>query len=324
MYLNHEITTAAIERIELKRMKDSWKPLVDLSIVHFMIYPETMAGSGPILETVSQIVNDDFFGMIEISHINEAAIRKQAADLIRTSHARVAFGAQPTILRQKLDLNSDDQSKRMDAIRILEPQIDEAKEIGAKRFTVLSGPDPGQEKREHARSLLTESLLELCGYAKHREISVTLETFDRTIEKKSLIGPSDEALEISKSVKKTFPNFGLMYDMGHAPLLDEDSAKSLRLLKDQLVHVHVGNCVKKPGLSAYGDQHPRFGISGGENDVPELVKFLRALIEIGYIPSTPREVSPVVGFELKPVPGEKSETVIANGKRTWRKAWSLV
>ena len=305
-------------------MKESWEPLVDLSIVHFMIYPETMAGSGPILETVSQIVNDDFFGMIEISHINDAAVRKQVADTIQTSHARVAFGAQPTILRGKLDLNSDDKSKRLEAIKILEPQIDEAKEIGAKRFTVLSGPDPGPEKRTNARSLLIESLLELCGYAKDRGISVTLETFDRTIEKKSLIGPSEEALEVSKSVKKNFPDFGLMYDMGHAPLLDEDPAKSLNLLKDQLVHVHVGNCVKRQGLPAYGDQHPRFGISGGENDVAELVKFIRGLIAIGYIPSTPREVSPVIGFELKPVPGEKSETVIANGKRTWKKAWSLV
>jgi sugar phosphate isomerase/epimerase len=207
---------------------------------------------------------------------------------------------------------------------VLEPQIDEAKEIGARRFTVLSGPDPGSEKRERARGILVESLIELCGYAKERGISVTLETFDRTIEKKSLIGPSDEALEVSKAVRKSFPDFGLMYDMGHAPLLDEDPAKALRLLKDHLVHVHVGNCVKKQGLPAYGDQHPRFGISGGENDVSELVKFLRALIDIGYIPPTPREVSPVIGFELKPVPGEKSETVIANGKRTWKKAWSLI
>lgn len=305
-------------------MKESWEQLVDMSIVHFMIYPETIAGSGPILETVSQIVNDDFFGMIEISHINDAAVRKQAADMIQTSHARVAFGAQPAILRQKLDLNSEDRSKTEEAIKVLEPQIDEAKEIGARRFTVLSGPDPGSEKRERARGILVESLIELCGYAKERGISVTLETFDRTIEKKSLIGPSDEALEVSKAVRKSFPDFGLMYDMGHAPLLDEDPAKSLRLLKDHLVHVHVGNCVKKPGLLAYGDQHPRFGISGGENDVGELVKFLRALIDIGYIPPTPREVSPVIGFELKPVPGEKSETVIANGKRTWKKAWSLL
>ncbi|HXY82211.1 MAG TPA: TIM barrel protein [Candidatus Saccharimonadales bacterium] len=305
-------------------MKESWEQLVDMSIVHFMIYPETIAGSGPILETVSQIVNDDFFGMIEISHINDVTVRKQVADMIQTSHVRVAFGAQPAILRQKLDINSEDPSKTKEAIKVLEPQIDEAKEIGARRFTVLSGPDPGSEKRERARGILVDSLIELCGYAKDRGLSVTLETFDRTIEKKSLIGPSDEALEVSKAVRKSFPDFGLMYDMGHAPLLDEDPAKALRLLKDHLVHVHVGNCVKKQGLPAYGDQHPRFGISGGENDVAELVKFLRALIDIGYIPPTPREVSPVIGFELKPTPGEKSETVIANGKRTWKKAWSLI
>jgi len=115
-----------------------------------------------------------------------------------------------------------------------------------------------------------------------------------------------------------------MYDMGHAPLLDEKPPEALRMLKDDLVHVHVGNCVKIPGHSAYGDKHPRFGLKGGENDVPQLVEFLRALKDIGYIQSSPREVSPVIGFELKPVPGEKSESVIANGKRTWRKAWNLL
>ena len=305
-------------------MKDSWEPLVDLSIVHFMIYPETMAGSGPIVETVSRIVNDDFFSMIEVGHIKDPEARKQVAEVIATSHARVAFGAQPTILRGKLDPNSVDETKRKEALSTLLPQIDEAKELGAKRFTILSGPDPGDEKRATERDLLVQSLFELCAYAKDRGMSITLETFDRKIEKRSLIGPSDEALIVAKTVKKQYPDFGLMYDMGHAPLLEEDPARSLRLLKDYLVHVHVGNCVKKPGVVAYGDQHPRFGISGGENDVPELVKFLRALVDIGYIPSSPREISPVIGFELKPVPGEKSESVIANAKRTWRKAWSLL
>ena len=65
-------------------------------------------------------------------------------------------------------------------------------------------------------------------------------------------------------------------------------------------------------------------MKGGENDVPQLVYFLKALIDIGYIPSSPQETSPVVGFELKPVPGEKSEMIIANCKRTWEKAWGLL
>jgi sugar phosphate isomerase/epimerase len=304
-------------------LKDNWAPVVDLSIVHFMIYPETMAGSGPIVETVSRILSDDFFSMIEVAHIDDAAVRKEVAGMVDSAHARVAFGAQPSILRGKLDLNSFDPSKRKEAIDKLLPLIDEAKELGAKRFTVLSGPDPG-DKRQEARRLLVDSLMTLCSYAKDRGVSVTLETFDRSVEKKSLIGPSEEALMVSKELKSKFPDFGLMYDMGHAPLLDEDPAKALRLLKDHLVHIHVGNCVKTPGQTAYGDQHPRFGLKGGENDVSQLAYFLRALFDIGYIPATPREISPVIGFELKPVPGEKPEMVIANGKRTWKKAWSLL
>jgi hypothetical protein len=157
-------------------------------------------------------------------------------------------------------------------------------------------------------------LHELCAYGKERSVGITLESFDRTVEKGSLIGPSNEALMISKAIRKDYPDFGLMYDMGHAPLLNEDPEESLKL----------GNCVKKPGLQAYGDQHPRFGLAGGENDVSQLVTFLRALVEIGYIPSKPKDVSPVIGFELKAVQGEKSESVITNGKRVWKKAWSLL
>jgi len=289
-----------------------------------MIFPETLTGSGPILETVSRIANDDFFSMIEVGRINDHEIRKQVAATIASSQMRVGFGAQPTILTRKLDLNSFDEAKRKEALSTLIPQIDEAKEVGARRFAVMSGPDPGEGKRAAASKLLVESLLTLCSYGKERGIAVTLETFDRDVEKKSLIGPAEEALAVSEEVKRQFPEFGLMYDMGHAPLLNEDPLKSLRLLKDHLVHVHIGNCVKRPGLPAYGDQHPRFGFHGGENDVPQLVNFLRALFDVDYLSSTPKEVPPVVGFELKPVSGEESESVIANGKRSWKKAWGLL
>jgi hypothetical protein len=50
---------------------------------------------------------------------------------------------------------------------------------------------------------------------------------------------------------------------------------------------------------AYGDKDPRFGLKGGENDIAQLVEFLRALKDIGYVPSIAQEISPIVGFELK-------------------------
>jgi sugar phosphate isomerase/epimerase len=305
-------------------MLESWESLVDMSIVHFMIYPETVGGDGPVLETVSKIVNDDFFSMIEVTHINGPEVRKQVADLIRTAHMRVGFGAQPVILSQKLNLNSLDSGKRKEAVSKIETLVDEAREIGASRLAVLSGPDPGDKGRDEAKNRLIDSLLEICSYAKEKSVSIALETFDRSVDKKSLIGPSQEALEVSKTIKGKFNDFGLMYDMGHAPLLEEDFYKALSLLKGHLVHIHVGNCVRTQGHPAYGDQHPRFGLPGGSNDVTELVQFLRALRKVGYIRSTPQEVSPVVGFELKPRPGETSEAVIANGKRAWKKAWSLL
>ena len=305
-------------------MLESWESFVDMSIVHFMLHPETMGGDGPILETVSKIANDEFFSMIEITHINNLQVRNQVAEVIRTSHMRVAFGAQPIILSQKLDLNSLNAEKRKETIAKIETLVDEAKEVGARRLTVLSGPDPGDKDRGEAMKLLIESLLQICSYAKEKSVSITLETFDRSVDKKSLIGPSQEAREISKTIQGRFNDFGLMYDMGHAPLLHEDFYEGLSTLKNHLVHVHVGNCVNTQGHPAYGDQHPRFGLTGGSNDVPELVQFLRALRKVGYIKSTPQEISPVVGFELKPRPGETPESVLVNGKRTWKKAWSLL
>ena len=46
-------------------------------IVHFMAFPETIKGEGPILETCRQILADDYFGVIEISWIKDPAVRAQ-------------------------------------------------------------------------------------------------------------------------------------------------------------------------------------------------------------------------------------------------------
>ena len=70
---------------------------------------------------------------------------------------------------------------------------------------------------------------------------------------------------------------------------------------------------------AYGDQHPRFGIEGGENDTPQVVEFLRVLFDIGFLGGTER---PFLSFEVKPMAGETSEGVIAGTKRVFAEAWA--
>jgi sugar phosphate isomerase/epimerase len=115
-----------------------------------------------------------------------------------------------------------------------------------------------------------------------------------------------------------------MYDLSHQPLLFEEAEPALTLLKDHILHAHVGNCVVDPGTPGYGDLHPRFGWPGGCNDVDELVEFIRALLKVGYL-AEGKAVLPWVGFEVKPQnESETSAQIIAGTKRVWAEAWTRV
>jgi sugar phosphate isomerase/epimerase len=294
-----------------------------MSIVHFMAFPNTIGGEGPILETVTKIAEDPFFGAIEIGWIKDPAVRSTVKKIVDTAHIKVGHGAQSALLLQKMNINSLDEDERMRAVEQLYHSVDEAAEIGAKFIAFLSGKDPGDEDRPWAFDALVKSVRQVAAYAKEKGIGLTLETFDRDIDKKSLIGPSEYALKFAQVIREDYPEVGLMYDLSHLPLLHEKAETALTTLKDYLVHIHVGNCVVDPKLAGYGDLHPRFGWPGGINDVPELTEFIRCLFKAGYL-SDDKTEKPWIGFEVKPLTADETPTlVIANAKRVWQEAWSL-
>ena len=300
-------------------MRDSLQSYMQVGIVHFMAYPQCMKGEGPIYDTLTKIVEDDFFSAVEITWIKDPAERQRVKALLATSHMTVGYGAQPCLLSQKLNLNHFDPAEWKRAVDQVKACTDEAAEVGAKAIAVLSGVDPG-ERRDEAMKLLIDSLHELAAYAKERGLRFILESFDAKYDKKCLIGPHKDALAVCRALRKDFPDFGIMVDLSHLPIQEESPKKALGTLKKaNIAHIHIGNSVKQQGHPAYGDQHPRFGLPGGENDVPQLVDFLKALFEIEYLAKGRR---PVVGFEVKPLPGETSGAVIASAKRTLQEAWA--
>ncbi|MGE5586705.1 MAG: TIM barrel protein [Clostridia bacterium] len=302
-------------------MKGSMYEYMRVGIIHFMAYPQIMKGEGPILETLTKIAEDDYFNAVEVTWMKDPEVRRQARNLLKAAHMTVAYGAQPRALVTGLDINSLDDSMRAQAVALLKEGIDEAYELGAVGFAFLAGKYPGKDKEEAACQALEDSIKQLCSHAKSKgSMPVVLEIFDRDIEKRSLVGPNDVALRIAANVRKEYDNFGLMVDLSHLPLLRQTPEEALVPVKDYLVHVHIGNAVvADPSHPAYGDAHPRFGIEGGENDVGELTHFLRVLFEVGYLgKGGPR----IVSFEVKPLPGEASEIVIANAKRTLNEAWA--
>lgn len=296
-------------------MRDWIHSYMKVGIVHFMAFPDADPA-----DSIKRIAEDEFFGGIEIKSIPDD-IKDDVAKLLETSKLSVGFAAQAVLLGEKLDLNSPVPQQREAAISQIKLAMDEAYFFGARQLGVLSGPAPTIEKREKARELLADSLVQICRYAKSKgNLGITLEIFDRDIDKKCLIGPTGEAVQIAKEVRRHYPNFGLMVDLSHLPLMKENSENALETTRDYLSHVHIGNCVlKDKNHPVYGDKHPSFGVTGGENDVAELRLFLKALMAIGYIGEGKQNV---VAFEVKPQSGESSEVVIANAKRTLMEAWA--
>lgn len=310
-------------------MRESWNGLISLGIVHPMIYPETLSGEGAILETVAKIAEDESFGAIEVSWIKDPKTRGEVANLLRTAFMDIVYCGGPPILIQKLDMNSLDQDVRSTSVENVKRLVDEAYSLGARIIAVLSGPDVEADKRDTAKSLLVDSLKEVCRYAEEKGedyiMMVSVENFDREQDKKLLLGPTKEAADVIGRVKAEYKNIGLTVDLSHLPLLGESSEHALTVAEPYLEHVHVGNCVlKDKNHPLYGDQHPRFGIHGGESSIEELTEYLRVLKEIGFFRKKTATRLPVVTFEVKPSPGESSDILIANSKRVFAEAWAKI
>jgi len=300
--------------------------MLRLSIVHTLAYPTVQPGEPGYLDSIRKLANDDFFSVLEIVWLKDSDLRKTVRQIVESAHATMTYGAQSALLSQKLDLSSADTSNRQRAVDQMRSCIDEAAELEAERMGLLSGFYRGEQYREESMRLLTDSLNQICTYGEEKHMPITLEAFDREVEKKCLIGPAEDAVALSRAVRRNHPDFGIMYDMAHGPLLNETAKHGLTLLKPYLVHIHLGNCVKSdPTHPAFGDRHPRFGLKGGEHDVDELVRFIKILFDIGYIRQKPKKGRlPIVGFEVKPMPDEDPDTVIAGSKRVWREAWARV
>ena len=295
-----------------------------VGIVHFMAFPAVIKGEGPIRESLQLICDDKYFQAVEVTTIKDKEERKHSIRCAKDAAFTVGFGAQPILLINKLNLNALDEAERKKAVEAINKAVDEAYEWEAIGLAVLSGPDPGAEKRDEAKRALITSLKEICAHSRTKgKMPIILETFDRKpFGKNCLIGPTTEAVAVAEAVMADSPNFGLMLDLSHLPLQEEDARAAITTAGKFLKHVHIGSCViKNPKNPAYGDGHPAFGAPDSEVDALGVAEFLSVLKEVGYLDEKRR---PVVSFEVKPYGEETSEEVIRNAQETLDEAWGLM
>ncbi|MDK1032485.1 MAG: TIM barrel protein [Planctomycetia bacterium] len=302
-------------------MRESMYKYLKVGLVHFMAYPATMKQDNDvILESVASIAADPYFNVIEMMRVAIEKVRGEVKSILEPSGLSLAYAAQPAVLSGKLNINSLDEAERTAAVDGLKKEADMAVEMGSAAMALLSGPDTSNADRPAAIEACRKSLQELCQYADGLGIGIVLQVFDDKVDKKSLIGPSERAAVLSRLLD--CKSFGLMADLSHLPLLGETPAQALGLVKDFLVHTHIGNCVMRDkSHPAYGDQHPPFGCVGGENGPEAIREFLKALFDIGFLGEGRRQI---VSFEVKPLAGQSSEVVIAGAKRALNEAWAIL
>ncbi|MDR1932936.1 MAG: sugar phosphate isomerase/epimerase [Spirochaetales bacterium] len=304
-------------------MRDSLYGYMRIGVVHFKAFPDVVRGEGDIVGTLRKICEDDFWTAVEVGWMKDIKVRDEARAVISQSHITAAYACQPSMFSQKLSLNHLDSAERTKALNQIRNCITEAYQLGAKSINVFSGKDPGDAKRDEAKKLLIDSLIRICDWAKDYDLDVHMKIFDRDVDKAFLIGPFSDALEIAQAVRPHYNRFGLLSDLSHFPLLREDPRTSVKLVKDYLVHFHIGNCISpdKKKHFLYGDLQPRFGIEDGEIDTPEVAGYFRCLVEEGLLNPADR---PIVSAEVRPLlQHETSELILANTKRVIKEAWAL-
>jgi sugar phosphate isomerase/epimerase len=302
-------------------MKDSMHKYFRIGTIHFMSYPQTMKGDGPIEETLQKILADDYFDAVELTWIQDAGVRGRVRRMLDEAGVTVCYGAQPRLLTTGLNPNATDENERLKAEATLLEAIDEAGEIGAGGVAFLAGKYD-RDDMEPAYRQLVKTTKSLCAYAKTKGMSVEVEVFDYDIDKKSLIGPAPLAARFAAEMRETFNNFGLLIDLSHIPQTHETSRFVIRTLKPYITHLHFGSAViGDPSMEAYGDTHPRFNFPNSANSVKELLDFLKCLKDENMFD---KDDPMVMSFEVKPWKDENPELVIANTKRALNRAWALL
>lgn len=302
-------------------MKADLKDYAALGLVHHMLYSGCLTDAKAHADTLLGVSEMEEFETFDCfvpygdSHRRElirniARTRKEIVYALHSYPSRKLALASPSLLEQEIT--------RL----IVRDQIDMAAAIGAAGFIFPSGLD-FPEDRDRAKMRLLEFTRWFCNELGRYSIMAMLEPFDRDIDKKFLLGPSEECAAFVQSLhREGIQNLAIELDMAHVPLMGESFAQAIRTVSPYLSRVHLGNCIlQDPSHEWYGDYHPPIGFAGGEIDTEQLAGILQELLAVGYLSKQNRGA---LVLEMVPFPGRSEQYTIQDNLQRLYEAWKLV
>jgi sugar phosphate isomerase/epimerase len=292
----------------------------------YHIFPQIAKNKTAICELLAPLLEDPFWGGVQIPPLLNREVAVRLGKLLRVAGMSAVYGVGQSLARAGLDLHSLDEGVRRSSVEQAKKYVDEAYLIGARLMDLNPGKDPGPEHRERAKEAAVESLTRLCEYAASRAtdyvLPLSMENFDRELDKKLLLGPTAETIEVVAAVRRRCPNMGITPDLAHLMILGEDPAQSVREMDGMVFHAHLANyIIADRNDPRWGDSHPPFWVEGSEVYPEHVAAYFGALDDIGYFDAGSGDFGRrLVTFEIRPGENESSSTVIAGSARLLRRA----
>lgn len=292
-----------------------------IGLVHHLLYPKCTLDPDYHVDTLLEFAQRNDIEAMDCCLPYGEERRKKLIPVLRSCGKDVSY-ALHLFPARKISLSSLDFQEQELSKLVIKDQIAQAAAIGATGFVYVSGADV-PNNREAARDEFFKFTKWFCEEMKTYNISALLEPFDRTIDKKYLLGPIDDCVEFVNRVKAAgYDNIGIELDMAHLPLMFEEFESSIRRCGSLIKRVHLGNCVLKDTTHPlYGDMHPPMELEGGEIGEEELVRILATLLEVGFLSKEDRK--PLI-CEMTPFPGKTPEYTVEKTFELVDRAWSRV
>lgn len=280
-------------------------------------WPLACDAEGATLSALRHVVDDGFFKAVQTVHVPDAAERRRVAALVREAGLRYTYTLSRLQNRHGLNLSAVNRDDRTKAVKSVETMLDDAREAGAHRVCVVSGPRPvNDQDRLGALESLKESLMYLAeSAAVHPSIELLIEPLDYMADKKQTLGTVNEGCALCESVEAVGHRLGLCVDTAHMVLNGErfvdqsiQDQSGIALASDSpnpavryVREFHFCNAVIKPQHPLFGDRHLQFGAPGAIH-IGDLAGWLDALMLFRGV-----ETEPILGVFCEVLNNEPSD-----------------
>lgn len=310
----------------------------------YHIVPQTQREPDSIEALLRPLIRDGFWKTFQIPPLPSIEAVRTLGRRLSLAGVRPTFDIGGTVSDGELRLQSTDPAIRAGALETAKGLVDQALLLGAGVADLNPGPDPGAGDRSRELAHLADSLMRLCEYAAGRAgelrsrpgsapsaggvepeglLTISLEHFDREVDKKRILGPTEEATEFVAQIRRRIPNIGLTMDLSHLVLLGEDPGASIATAGEYVTNAHISNCIlaNREDLR-WGDRHPPFFLPGSSVDSTIVASFVSGLRKIGYFKALPG-ASGMLTFQVKPNADEDPLLVAAGCRRLLEQALTI-